>query len=407
MALAVTWLLAAFCAPVRAEETSDVSAPHAAPAAEPVEAAAQPAGDHPAWPATRSPMPFDVMRSVQALQDQVARGNSAAIRVQAMLLRRFTQSFLQADPAVWQDARNKRAAVLFTLSGGPPELLEGLHREKLLGPDYDALVEGSLLYVRNDLEGAYKQLATIDTLQLEPVLGGQISLVLGQIQQFTKPVEALQHLDRARLLAPGGLIEEAALRLQALLSDEQGRHAEADRLARRYFDRYADSTYAANFEARFAAIMTDRVREGAQAAMVAMSDVVAGLPDARQDRLFLSVARRSLVEGDLDFARLASERVLLSENLSGPDRNRAQLYQTGASLAALGPDEGGRRLTAIDRAQLHPEDALLLDAAYRILDGIGAPDAAVAEADVTDVPVLARAAQALSAANGELESARP
>ncbi|WP_062014288.1 hypothetical protein [Aureimonas sp. AU4] len=351
-------------------------------------------------------MPFDVMRSVQALQDQVARGNSAAIRVQAMLLRRFTQSFLQADPAVWQDARNKRAAVLFTLSGGPPELLEGLHREALLGPEYDALVEGSLRYVRNDLEGAYKQFSTIDPMAMEPVLGGQISLVLGQIQQFTKPAEALEHLDRARLLAPGGLIEEAALRLEALLSDEQGRHAEADRLARRYFDRYFESTYAANFEARFASIMTDRARGDAQAAMVAMSDVVAGLPRPRQDRLFLSVARRSVVEGNLEFGRLAAERALLSEDLSVPDRMRAQLYETASSLAKLGLDEGRLRLDAVDRATLHPEDALLLDAAYRILDGIGAPDATVAEASLPEAPVLARAEQALSAAAGELESAR-
>lgn len=377
-------------------------------AAAPVPSAeAAPEAAHAPWPPTRTPMPFDVMRSVQALQDQVARGNAPAIRVQALLLRRFMQSFLQADPAVWQDERNRRAAILFTLSGGPPELLEGLQRENLLGAGYEALVQGALLYVRNDLQGAYKQFALVDPMSIESVLGGQISLAMGQIQQFDKPLVALEHLDQARLLAPGGLIEEAALRLEALLANDQKQEAQADHLARRYFDRYADSTYAANFEARFASIMTDRARTDATGAFESMSDVVAGLPEDRQVRLFLAVARRSLVEGNLAFAQLGAARALTADDLSPADRTRGRLYEVASTLAALGLDEGARQLAEIDRSMLHSEDALLLDAAYRVLDGIGAPDMAVAETPADDVPILARAEQALSASAGALETDHP
>lgn len=407
--LALALLVAACALPARAEEAPSGTPAHEASGKDAPETAVS-GGDGAApsaWPTTRTPMPFDVMRSVQALQDQVARGNAPAIRVQALLLRRFMQSFLQADPAVWQDERNRRAAILFTLSGGPPELLEGLQRENLLGAGYEALVQGALLYVRNDLQGAYKQFALVDPMSIESVLGGQISLAMGQIQQFDKPLVALEHLDQARLLAPGGLIEEAALRLEALLANDQKQEAQADHLARRYFDRYADSTYAANFEARFASIMTDRARTDATGAFESMSDVVAGLPEDRQVRLFLAVARRSLVEGNLAFAQLGAARALTADDLSPADRTRGRLYEVASTLAALGLDEGARQLAEIDRSMLHPEDALLLDAAYRVLDGIGAPDMAVAETPADDVPILARAEQALSASAGALETDHP
>lgn len=359
---------------------------------------------------TRAPMPFDVMRSVQFLQDQVARGNDRAIRVQALLLRRFGRTFLEADPAVWRDPRNFRAAILFSLSGGTPDVLDRLMREKLLDESQTALIEGTLAYVRNNLEKAKKRLADVPLAEMEPVLAAQLHLVLGQIHQGDNPKDAIAHLDQARLLAPGTLIEEASLRLGAMLVDASGDHARADQLARRYFDRFANSSYAGNFEARFSAMVTSRGSANAEEALAEMSDVIAALSGPRQQTLYLAAARRSLVEGNLQFAAASAEAALAIPGLSGSDQSRAELYKTASSLGSLKPTEARQTLDRIERAELHPEDATLLDAAYTVLDQIDATLAAmpapalnVASAKADGPAVLARAEAALAQSSQALK----
>ncbi|ALN74146.1 hypothetical protein [Aureimonas sp. AU20] len=355
-----------------------------------------------AWAKTRTPMPFDVMRSVQFLQDQVARGNDRAIRVQALILRRFGRTFLEADPAVWQDPRNFRAAVLFALSGGTPEVLQRLMREKLLDEAQTPLLEGTLAYVSNDLEKARKRLSGVELEGMEPVLAAQLSLVLGQINQVDHPEVAIPHLDRARLLAPGTLIEEASLRLGATLVDDSGDHGRADQLARRYFDRFSNSAYAGNFEARFTAMVTSRAAEKADETLADMSDIIASLPDPRRQTLYLAASRRSLVEGNLHFAQAAADAALAIPGLGDADRDRAELYETASALGSLKTADARRTLDAIDRTRLHPEDVKLLDAAYSVLDSIDAtlaemPAGAESAAPAEAVPaVLARAEAALA-----------
>ncbi|WP_185983592.1 hypothetical protein [Aureimonas mangrovi] len=368
------------------------------------------------WGESRSAMPFDIIRSLQFLQDQVARGNDRAIRVQALLLRRYGPVFLAAEADVWEDPRNRRAAVLFVLSGGPPAVLEGLLSAGVLPQEQRPLFAGALAYVRNDLRQAADLLSGVDLEALEPGLAAHVHLVLGQILQTEDPAGAAAHLDRARLLAPGGLIEEAALRLETMLVEGLGDPQGADRLARQYFDRYSRSSYAANFEARFAAIFSARGAGGdAAATMAAMRDVAGGLPADRRARLFLTVGRRALVEGRLDFAGLASAEALALDTLPADDAERARLYELAARLGTQPPADAAVALAAIDRNRLHPEDLGLLEAAEQIVAVIDSPPAAparIAEApDPAETlprsPVLDRAERALGRVSADLGTQTP
>lgn len=363
------------------------------------------------WSETRRPMPFDVMRSVQFLQDQVAHGNSRAIRVQALLLRRFGRTFLEAPPEIWKDPRNTRAVVLFTFSGGTPDVIQSLIHQSLLPEAEQPLFEGALAYVRNDLKLAAKKLDGVSIEDLEPVLAAQVSLALGQIHQLDDPEKALHHLARARLLAPGTLIEEAALRLGAPLVDASGDHAWSDRLARRYFDAYRDSSYVSNFEARYIGMVVGRAMPSAQNALLAMDGVVDGLAVDRRQRLYLAAARRSLVEGNLQFSTLTADRAIGLEGLQPGDAARATLYRTASSLAVLGQDAARTVLDGIDRDLLHVEDQKLLDAAYSVLDSMARPalmtEAADTASPAADAPetssILSRARAALDAASQEMK----
>ncbi|MFD2236355.1 hypothetical protein [Aureimonas populi] len=355
---------------------------------------------------TRSPMPFDIIRSLQFLQDQVARGNDRAIRVQALLLKRFAPVFLAADAPVWSDPRNQRAAVLFVLSGGPAEVLEGLIAADVLPIEDRGLYDGAIAYVRNDVARARDTLSLVDLSDMEPGLAGHINLVLGQLWQEDEPERAAGYLDRARLLAPGGLIEEAALRLEVLIVDGLGRHDQADRLARQYFDRYSASSYSANFEARFAAIFSARGMGEADKAMAAMTDVIAGLPAERRRTLLLAVARRALVEGRMAFAHQAAGAALEIGGMTPADEARARLYH---AAAAVGPGDsaGARRALAdIPRDLLHPQDAALLDAAGNIVAEIERAPSLLTQISEEPVdgmasPVLDRAERVLGRLNSE------
>ncbi|MCP3055941.1 hypothetical protein MJ956_12435, partial [Aurantimonas sp. LRZ36] len=113
------------------------------------------------WPLERGPMPYEIVRSLQFLQDQVARGNGPAIRVQSLLLKRYGPTFLALEPEVWEDARNRRAAALFVLSGGPPSVLRGILARQTLSPEDRPLLEGALAYVENRGAEAERNLSIV------------------------------------------------------------------------------------------------------------------------------------------------------------------------------------------------------------------------------------------------------
>lgn len=394
-------------APAQAAEAEAVSAVDAAKPDESHAASADGAGDAakaPAFAETRGPAPFDIIRTIQFLQDQVSRGNGRAIRLQAALLRRFGPVFLQADGEVWKDGRNRRAAVLFVLSGGPPDVLRRLLQSGNLENDPEALFQGALAYVQNDLEKAQRQLGEVDLDGMEPGLAAHLHLVLGQMQQVKDPVAAMRHLDQARLLAPGGLIEEAALRMEVLIAEDKGEHEVADRLARQYFDRYARSSYSANFEARFAAVYAGRQVEDPKTSVDTILDVTGQLsPDSRRGVL-LAVARRALVSGKLGLAELASDAAGAIGGAPDAERQRAELYATAARLGKAPTTDASALLDAIKRDELHPDDAKLLDAAHSVIASIERPLGPPGGGDKADEasPVVSRAEKLLNEVSDDL-----
>ncbi|SJZ81971.1 hypothetical protein [Consotaella salsifontis] len=322
------------------------------------------------WKLARPPMPFEIVRSMQFLQDQVARGNGRAIAVQARLLQRFGGAFLDPNPDFWSDPRNLRAAALFALSGGPPAALRGLLGRVNIEGDAKTIIEGALAYVENRQKEAREKLSSLDFRGMEPGLAAHINLALGQIDQLDNPKQAIGFLDRARLLAPGGLIEEAALRLEVLLADQVGQPDKADGLARQYFDRYASSAYADNFRARFAAAYADRPTADAKKTVATAMDITANLDAPKRLSVLLAVARRALVKGNMPLSAEASREAVTFTEAAPPERARALLYSVASTLSTIDYGEGAATLNAIDPTLLQPADRDLRDAAYSVLEQI-------------------------------------
>lgn len=156
--------------------------------------------------------PYLQVRVVQNLQAQTAKGSTQALKAQRKLIINLNQHFLELLARVWQNEQNARAAVIHLLSGGHPAVG---HRLLSLDPPPDvdpALLKGALAYIEGRKNEAYSVFSTIDPLSLSPTLGGQIALVQAILALPDNLQDAQTAIDKARLLLPGSLVEEAALR---------------------------------------------------------------------------------------------------------------------------------------------------------------------------------------------------
>ncbi|TFF21705.1 hypothetical protein E3C22_13515 [Jiella endophytica] len=372
------------------------------------------AAEHHEPPPTRGPQPYEVIRSLQFLQDQAARGNTSANRVQARLLQWYGPAFERASQKTWEDGRNQRAAALFVLSGGPPSVLRMILAKNDFPPEVQPLLKGSLAYVENRQSDAEKLLSALDTEAMEPGLAAQINLAVAQLQEKDAPEKALERLRRVMLDASGTLLEEAALRLGMALADQLGQPDRADGYARLYFDRYARSVYAGNFRARFTAMYVARPVEEAVKTVHTLDDAVARIPLADQLNIYLSIGRRALVAGNMKLAGMAGERVLQVANLTQPARQRALLYVAASTLTEGDTGKTLASLESIDRESLHPADRKLYDAAIGVLQEIRKPlmsgvlsdtkrkKTATQEAAL-ESPVIDRATKLLDAIRSDIE----
>lgn len=368
------------------------------------------------WPRERGPMPYEIVRSLQFLQDQVARGNGPAIRVQSILLKRYGPTFLAVEPEVWEDPRNRRAAALFVLSGGPPSVLRGILARVTLAPEERPLLEGALAYVENRSADAERKLSVVDLTHAESGLAAQVNLAVAQLQQADKPAEALRRLAQVMLVAPGTLLEEAALRMGVLLAEETGDQEAANRFARQYFDRFSASAYAGNFRARFAAVYAARPAGTEDAVIATIADATATIPRLEQLGIYLAVGRRALVAGNLTLAGKAAAKALTYDEAGESERQRALLYEVASTLTERDFAEVKATLEAIDPDALHPADRELRDAAMDVLSQMRKPMVAgIAGLAATEAPqeaatlspILARGAALLDAVRDDLRKAVP
>lgn len=120
--------------------------------------------------------PYELVRSLRALQDQIANGSSSAHGAQRQLMVRIAEQLAATEPDDWRDRRNLRAAVIFVLSGGSPQILRRLLSLDVVGKDDEALVKGAMAYGEGRTAPAEKFLGEVDARKLQESLGGRLPL---------------------------------------------------------------------------------------------------------------------------------------------------------------------------------------------------------------------------------------
>lgn len=170
------------------------------------------AGTAPAWTEAKQLQPFQMVRALQLVQDRVADGDLAALPIQRKLLEMIDQRLRTATDAEMVEPQQFRALLIYSMSGGNPTTLETLMRRLRLSEDDARKCIGILSYLKGGTKAAATALEKVEPMNEKPELGAFLALVKGSVLTQEKPQDALKYLAQARLISPGTLVEEAALR---------------------------------------------------------------------------------------------------------------------------------------------------------------------------------------------------
>lgn len=338
--------------------------------------------------------PYQMVRSLQLVQDRIADGDHAALPMQRKLIELIDVRLGSTGPGDFEDQRNFRALLVYAMSGGNPRTVEKIvSRLSLEGVDA-RLSAGVLEYLRGQPGKAANALGKIDPREVSPEIAAFLALIKGSIAANDNPAESLTYLDLARVMGPGTLVEEAALRRSATLSASQ---QEADRfllISEQYVRRFLGSPYASQFADAF----VDGVASlHGSIDLARVAEVIGAMNREQSKVIYLRLARRAAIDQHtelLAFARAGLEG--MAAEIGSEEDPRAILYSTIAAVTLDDVDVVRARLESIDSRRLSAGDRMLLDAAFQILDEVTSRPA-IADAAVPRTPHTAEAPVEMSA----------
>ena len=339
--------------------------------------------------------PYQLVRSLQLIQDRIAGGDHAALPMQAKLLEMIDARMRDANAEDFKEPKNFRALLVYGMSGGNPVTVAAAASRAIADPQSLAIAKGVVAYLNGRPAEAIDMLKPIDPMSVPADIGAFLALVKGSLLATDDPAQALTLLDEARLLSPGTLVEEAALRRSVGIEATQGDAARFALASTQYVASYLYSPYASQFADAFVsgvitlhmAISQDKI-----------ADITSMMDPEREKVIYLRIARRAAIDGMTELSAFASEKAELGRNGNGnQDDPRTQLYSSLSTMTSASVDEVRAKLGKIDRGKLSQSDRDLLDAAQAVAGEVVAPVKAAAKAEAA--PALAKADDANPAAN--------
>ncbi len=304
----------------------------------------------------------EMMGDLQRLQVQMANGDKSAYAKQLDRLRAIGDAIGAAKPEAWKDKGETDAAVAFVLSGGQPRPIARLLESGDVPKSEESLLRGALAYASGREHDAEAALDGVDAKTVSLRLAGQLAYAQSVLMTARDPKRAIELLDLARILAPGSLVEEAALRREILLTGDQHDGDRVIFLARQYVTRFPHSIYADNFIQGLAAtsvkygLVDDLPNLGKFEALLTLVS-----PDQRRSFL-LTVSRAQTLNGKSEVAGAAAEEALQEIPPGSPDEARARLFEASAQIVSPNYETGLETLKWVDRSRLSKPDQDLLGA---------------------------------------------
>jgi chemotaxis protein MotC len=308
----------------------------------------------------------DLVDELRRMQAKVAEGDKAAYSAELNQLKTIGAAIAAASPETWKNKRDADSLVIYILSGGSLADVGPLLKGDALIESERSLARGALAYVTNHEADAIALLGQTDLTALDARLAGEVAFARSVIETKRDAKAAAGLLDWARLLAPGGLVEEAALRREIALLAEAKDVTRLAMLTRQYVTRFSASLYAADFlrDLAGAVVRLGLADDPANYRLVANS--VASLPPDGRRAFLLNLAKSGIVNARFGVAALAATEALESSKTDSPEAMRARLYLAAARLFSDGYDAALADLRTLSESKLDRSDAGLLSAARRV-----------------------------------------
>jgi chemotaxis protein MotC len=318
--------------------------------------------------------PYLMVRSLQLVQDRIAIGDHAAMPMQRKLLELIDRRLREASAAELMQPRNLNFLMVYAMSGGNPETLRSLARRMHLAEREGKLIAGITSYLNGATKTAALTLKDFEPMQ-EPIeIGAFLALLRGSVISLEDPASALKLFDQARLLAPGTLVEEAALRRSVALTATLGDPERFVRLSEQFVRSYLRSPYASQFADAF---VSGVLSLQASLDLSAIDGIVDMMAEEQRKVIYLRIARRAAIDGLVELSNYASRK---ADAVGGAQADasdpRVLLYTSLTDITTAPIEEIRQRLGRIDRDRLSASDLKLLDAVLAVNGAITkAPDA--------------------------------
>ena len=323
---------------------------------------------------TGEPPALDLVRSLTRVQDRIVAGDREALAMQGRLLTLADEAIGTIPPSDVHHENNVKALIAYGLSGGNPNTLD--RQLKVLGEDDHLAVlgRGLVAYMRGQHEEAIRDLAPFDAMAMDPEIGAPLALLQGSLQVHEHPDEALALFDKARLLAPGTIVEESALRRSIAEHVRLGDTQAFLDTARRYAQRFIRSPYGDQFAAYFAngtVALHDAVD------MDAIAEVAGLMPPQYRQAIYVRIAREAALHGLAELASFAITHAIPVDGEAGAvspmpvaEERRLSFYGILSTITSDDPETVRTRLGSVEPGALPPEDRDLLAAGKAMADAL-------------------------------------
>ncbi len=349
--------------------------------------------------------PLKAVQSLHRIQDQIAGGDASAFAMQTQTLKVIDALFANMRLGALYEDDTLAALLTYAVSGGNPATFARAYTvldEELEGRDKQVLenVAAAVLGRAVDPEAALSPRA------IGGMLGGGVAL-LSAMRARDKPIQ-IQLLNDARLIAPGTLIEESALRRLVAVHAEKKAFDTVLRLSSRYARTFIRSPYASDFAGDLipaAAAMTERSHHER------LAQVIAFMPVEHKRSIVGRTMRTATVAGNFHLVRFLEARFAEEADAlaavgeaarpvaqGDPEAMRRRLFALMANIATTDHADVSRQLAAIDENRLAPADRQLLDAARAIASELTRPIDVAPRASAS--PAAAAASPPLPARDG-------
>lgn len=331
--------------------------------------------------------PYKMIRSLQYVQDTVALGDHSAMEMQRFLLTTIDERLRTAESAIFDDPRNVDAALVYAMSGGNPQTLELLIKKDVGGHFDSRLTDALRSYLSGTGSQSVRSLAEIFPEYKRSRVGPYLALVSANSVLRKDPALALNYFDWARLVAPGTIVEEAALRRSIYIASQAGWVDKSMVYANRYARRYLRSPYASQFADLFVKLAVDHfdaIKEEDILEILSFMDV------PRQREVYLRMARLAAISGKNKLASLAAERAqILSGDGESVPKVLADLYSGLASVPSGDVAAAMESIIAVPDDKLSVKDRALKAAARAVAEEVLRVPQAEAEHIEAEAPIHA------------------